>query len=366
MKRNFFVIISSVILLLSCSNNINKNILVDENATKKTSEMFYELLSLCGNKTMFGHQDAGVYGHSGWMYIEGKSDIKDVCGSSPAVYGWELGHLELGHEVSLDSVSFNEIRKGIKYANSQGCINTISWHLRNPWNGNSSWDKSDGTIHQILTNSKVENKFLGYLDKLADFLLSLKDDQGEYIPVLLRPFHEHTGSWFWWGRNFCTPEEYKQLWRKTVSYLKDERGVHNVLYIYSPDRVSTKQDYLERYPGDEWVDIWGLDLYHRDGEAKAVEYMNTATMILSFMSEECIQRNKPFVFSETGLSTLNMENWFTKVLYPIISKTHPAYVLLWRNAYNMPEHFYAPFPGHPSSEDFVKFVNKTDIIMQNK
>lgn len=366
MKLNFFVIIAVFLSLISCSDNINKNNLVDKNATERTSIMFEKLLSMCGKKTMFGHQDTGVYGHSGWMYIEGKSDIKDVCGLAPAVYGWELGHLELGEEVSLDSVSFNEIRKGIQYADSKGSINTISWHLRNPWNGNSAWDKSAGTIQQILTDSVVEKRSMSYLDRLADFLLSLKDERGEFIPVLLRPFHEHTGSWFWWGRDFCTPEEYKQLWRKMVSYLKDVKEVHNVLYIYSPDKVLSKQDYLDRYPGDEWVDIWGLDLYHRDGESKAKEYMDTASMILSFMSEECVQRKKPFVFSETGLSTLNMNNWFTEVLYPIISKTHPAYVLLWRNAYNMPDHFYAPYPGHSSTDDFNRFVQKQDIVMQGE
>ena len=74
--------------------------------------MYEHLLAMSGKATMFGHQDAGVYGH-GWMYITGKSDIKDVCGAAPAVYGWELGHLELGDSISLDSISFTLLSKEI-------------------------------------------------------------------------------------------------------------------------------------------------------------------------------------------------------------------------------------------------------------
>ena len=86
-------------------------------------------------------------------------------------------------------------------------------------------------------------------------MLSLKGDRQEYIPVIFRPFHELNGSWFWWGGKNCTPEEIKQLYRFTVAYLRDQKNVHNLLYAYNTDRFTTKEDYLERYPGDEWVDI---------------------------------------------------------------------------------------------------------------
>lgn len=53
------------------------------------------------------------------------------------------------------------------------------------------------------------------------------------VPVLFRPWHEHTGSWFWWGEKLCTPEEYKALWHMTVDILRSD-GVDNALYAYSP------------------------------------------------------------------------------------------------------------------------------------
>ncbi|WP_241217424.1 hypothetical protein [Bacteroides gallinarum] len=80
------------------------------------------------------------------------------------------------------------------------------------------------------------------------------------------------------------------------------------------------------------------------------------------MKAECEIRHKPFVFSETGLCELTMDDWFTNVLYKAIKSTHPAYVLVWRNAYDMPKHYYAPYPGHPACPNFVEFKEFSDIL----
>ncbi|NJO70447.1 MAG: hypothetical protein HC830_15210, partial [Bacteroidetes bacterium] len=179
----------------------------DPKATRETVNLFRNMISLQNKGIMFGHQDALVYGN-GWYYEEGRSDVKDVCGDHPAVYGWELGHLELGDTYSLDSVHFNKIQEGVKTVYARGGINTISWHLRNPLTGGSAWDVSSGkTVASILPGGEKHQLFLQYLDRLAEFLLSLKTDDGTYIPVIFRPYHEHTGSWFWWGKDLCSADD---------------------------------------------------------------------------------------------------------------------------------------------------------------
>ena len=98
----------------------------------------------------------------------------------------------------------------------------------------------------------------------------VKDDKGTLIPVVFRMYHEHTGAWFWWGSKQCTPEEYKQLWIMTVEYLRDKKNVHNLLYAYSPSETKNEAEYLERYPGDEYVDIVGYDCYVPGKDSEAV------------------------------------------------------------------------------------------------
>ncbi len=102
-----------------------------------------------GSKVLFGHQDDLAYG-IGWKYENGRSDVKELTGSYPAVFGWELGHLELDSSKSLDSVPFDKIRYYIQQVYAIGGINTISWHLNNPVNGATAWDTSYGTIEKIL------------------------------------------------------------------------------------------------------------------------------------------------------------------------------------------------------------------------
>ena len=99
----------------------------------------------------------------------------------------------------------------------------------------------------------------------------MKDENGAYIPVIFRMYHEHTGDWFWWSSQQSTPEEYKQLWIMTCDYLQKTKQVHHLLYAYSSSNVQSEEHYLERYPGDQYVDILGFDHYLKGREQKNVE-----------------------------------------------------------------------------------------------
>src|SRR3954451_12620345 len=72
----------------------------DKNATKETVNLYRNLKKLLNKGIMFGHQDDLAYG-VGWKYEQGRSDIKDITDDYPAVYGWELGRIELDNPVNL-------------------------------------------------------------------------------------------------------------------------------------------------------------------------------------------------------------------------------------------------------------------------
>ena len=136
---------------------------------------------------MFGHQDDLAYG-VGWKYDPGKSDIKEVTGDYPAVYGFELGRLELDHPVNLDSVPFDKMRGFIQDAYERGGVITLSWHLNNPLTGKTAWDPAPGTVASILPGGEKNDLYKSWLDKVADFILSLKGKNGEPIPVIFVRF----------------------------------------------------------------------------------------------------------------------------------------------------------------------------------
>lgn len=331
-------------------------------STPQTEALYAGLNRMVGNKTMFGHQDDTAYGVE-WEETPGGSDVRAVCGDYPAVYGWEIGGIEHRRSENLDKVNFKQMKRLIREAYDRGGINTISWHADNLVTGGNTWDLTGGNVvATLLPGGEHHAEFCRWLDRVAEFLASLKGSDGESIPVIFRPLHEHTGSWFWWGRDFCSVDEYVALWRQIVTYLRDVKGLKIVIYCYSPDRVRTEAEYLERYPGGEYVDLLGLDLYHFKGEEGLDEYRTCADRSLNVLQRVACREGKPFAFTETGLESITMDNWFSEVLYPLVAKYKPAYVLVWRNSSRIENHFYAPYPGHASAADFVKFKEKPSIL----
>lgn len=211
---------------------------------------------------MFGHHDDTVYG-IGWEFDEGGSDVRKVCGDYPAVISFDLGEIELGGDKSLDKVPFEKIRKEIINQYNRGGLVSLSWHPRNPKTGGDAWDVSDhAVVKSILPEGENYEKFQSWLGKVNDFILSLKTSDGTKIPVLFRPWHEHTGSWFWWGQNLCTTDEYKALWRMTADYLNAHGATDQIVYAYSTGTEPQDQaSYLERYPGHDLIDVLGFDAY---------------------------------------------------------------------------------------------------------
>jgi len=358
MIKNIFLL---TFLIIGFSASAGKQKPTDKKATPETVKLYQKLLKLQKKGLMFGHQDDLAYGHN-WVYEEGRSDVKDVCGDYPAVYGWELGHLELGDAYSLDSVHFDKIQSWIKLVNKRGGVNTISWHLRNPLTGGTAWDvSSKKVVSSILPGGEKHDIYKQYLDKLADFMVGLKTDDGTYIPVLFRPFHEHTGSWFWWGKDLCSVDEYKQLWRFTVSYLRDEKNIHHLLYSYSTDRFKTIDDYLERYPGDDIIDVVAFDLYDRGRK-----FLPTLKNCAEKVSEYAKEKGKIAAISEAGGPIDKNTEWWTEVL-ETIKPYNLSYILVWRNPHKTAGHgSFGPYKGNPSENNFMEFYNDSHTLFQKE
>ena len=175
------------------------------------------------------------------------------------------------------------------------------------------------------------------------------------IPVIYRPFHENTGNWFWWGSPFSTPEEFVALWQKTVTYLRDEKDVHNLLYAYSPFNPWLFGGYGERYPGDDYVDILGFDLYGDFGFEAAL-VANARQVVELAQEKEKISAITEFGVQAGIQNTLRM-NWFMdQFLSPLKEDSlanQVAYALTWRN--EATDHHWVPFEGAPNFNSFISF-----------
>lgn len=342
--------------------------LTDAGASRATRALFYNLKRLAPDYLLFGHQDDLAYGVT-WKREDKRSDVHDVVGAYPAVYGWEIGHLEIGAPANLDTVDFRDMQRWIKEGYKRGGVITISWHMNNPVSGGSSWDTTRA-VYSIIPGGRNHAMYRQWLDRFADFVGGLKTGPfswlglGKPVPIIFRPFHEHTGSWFWWGRDLVTPEEYVALWRFTVEYLRDEKGLHNLLYAYSTDRFDSEDEYLEHYPGDDYVDLLGCDDYGALRTDAGVADMTRQLRILVEMAES---RGKIAALTETGLERIPFPTWWTDRLLRAIESDSTArrisYALVWRNA--RASHHYAPHPGHVSAENFKRFYQHPFVLFED-
>jgi hypothetical protein len=352
-----------VVFILSCTLSAQGDLPADKNATKETIRLYNNLKRLANKGFMFGHQDALAYG-VGWKYEEGRSDIKDVTGDYPAVYGWELGRLEIDKPVNLDSVPFKKMQQLIKQGYERGGVITISWHLNNPLTGKSAWEPATGTVASILPGGRSHNLYKQWLDKVALFMNELKDGSGKFIPVIFRPYHELNGNWFWWGGKNCAPDEFRKLWIFTVSYLRDEKKLHHLLYAYNTDRYASREDYLEKYPGDEWVDVIGFDIYQRNSSNE--KFISDIDKMLSTLEDIAKEKNKIPALTEFG-GNLSDSAWWTGTFLKGIGNHKISYVLGWRNAGAKSSgevEYYVPYKGQSTEKDFVKFYQDAKTLFE--
>ncbi|MGV3528050.1 MAG: glycosyl hydrolase [Flavisolibacter sp.] len=339
------------------------NLPSDRQATKQTVALYQNLEKLLDKGIMFGHQDDLAYGVN-WRYQPGRSDVKEVAGDYPAVYGWELGNLEHGLPYNLDSVPFDKMKAFIREGYERGGVITLSWHLDNPLNGESAWDTTHGGVAAALPGGARHELYNTWLDRLASFLSDLKTSNGTPIPVLFRPYHELTGNWFWWCKNTCTPAEFKLLWRYTVDYLRQEKSLHNMLLVYNTADFSSKEDFLQYYPGDDVVDVVSFDSYMH---GNADDFIRNIDAKLSVLETIATEKNKIPAFAETGYEAIPDAQWWTNVLWKAIAPHKISYVLVWRNHGLQPNgnmHYYGPYKGHPSAPDFIRFYQHPKTLFE--
>jgi mannan endo-1,4-beta-mannosidase len=333
---------------------------IDAAATGETKALFSNLQKLSQKHILFGHQHATQYGH-GWYGEADRSDVKSVTGSHPAVIGVDFGGLS-GRPDSMIEKEKNILRKNIADTYNRGGVTTVAWHFSNPASGGGFYWRdtiSVPAVKLIIPGGSHHEKYKSILRTIADLAKSVKGNDGKTVPMIFRPYHEFDGDWFWWGRAHCTIDEFKSLWRFTVSYLKDSLYVHNFIYAFSPDnRFNTEAQFLERYPGDEWVDMVGVDNYGdfgRDGRYN----VEAGIKKLKIVSDYALKAGKLAAFTETGLESIPNTTWWTETLLKALKSGNIqlCYVLVWRNDITSPTHFYAPFPGQTSEADFMKFYN---------
>lgn len=335
--------------------------IVDKMANKQTRYLYLNLKDQMSRALLFGMHDATGYG-VGWTGDDDRSDVKDVCGDYPAVYSEDLN--KVARSTQLDRVYYR-----LSSAYRRGGVITMCWHQYDP-DGRSFYAdevNNEKIVAQILPGGTRHADYLIKLGRIADFFKSLRGDNGEAIPVIIRPYHEHLGGWFWWGVGHCTTDEYNQLWQFTADYLHKTLNVHNLLWAISPtlNQVYKSDSYFTRFPGNDYVDVYGTDFYINEPVLPA--QVDSFRSWLHTVAKHALNNDKIPALTEVGQEGLDDHDWFTKMLVDPIKddslNTNLSYAAVWRN--ESTSHHFAPYPGHPVVPDFLEFYNNPYILFES-
>jgi len=374
----------------TCACVKNARVPVDPDATGKTKDLLRFLYEMSKSQLfMFGQQNAAHLGISIDRHDGSQSDVKMICGSHPAVIGLDTLSLT-GFEGALQqSVAATQ------QMNRENVIVTLSMHAPNfavcddAFSGYSPNVTAPAIVNEVMPGGIWHDKFLRYLDFVVDYARAIVDDQGEFIPVIFRPFHENNGSWFWWGGEHCTAYEYKELFRYTIDYLQKEKGIHHFLYAYSPNGpFADEAEYLDRYPGDDSIDIIGFDMYH-DRPTLTDTWIDTLVKTCRQVASIARDHNKTSAVTETGLRMLNTAkdgleyeglsptdnprpDWFLECTNAIMADplaSEVAFFLVWANFKNT--QFWAPYlldekRGHEMINEFTAFLNDPHVVLASQ
>ena len=229
--------------------------LVNKNSTANTKKLYSFLKDSYGKYVITGQQcDGGINGN------EFKA-IKNLTGDYPALLGLDM--MDYTPSRTALGTSSSAVDKAIEF-HKKGGIVTFCWHWNAPTEYlNSTANSSDGwwggfytknskfDIAKVMNGQDANGKKL--LDRdIKEIAKQLKRLEKAGVPVIWRPLHEASGGWFWWGAQ--GPDAYKKLWKYLYKELTNTYGCNNLIWVYNGQSA-------DWYPGDEYVDIVGEDIY---------------------------------------------------------------------------------------------------------
>jgi len=234
-----------------CIEPVNPNLSPTAKKVLEYLDSVYQRNTLCGYN---------VYVHT--------PDDYEQTGMQAAIWGRDIRWLGDPAEIAA-------------HAKRHRYILTLHWHWF--FGADSAWTgkrKTKVDVGKMVTAGTQEyEQAITEMAAAADKLQVFEDLD---VPVLWRPLHEIDGGWFWWTDKE-TPENTAKLWRMMYDYLTHTRELNNLIWVYSAGVGNKTAEYRNRfYPGNEYVDISGIDIYgvdFRDDIDKYWEYYNVMSKV---------------------------------------------------------------------------------------
>lgn len=201
---------------------------VSEHSSKKTLAVFNYLREIYGKKTIIAQQMMDEKDYEDGVYYDHAEDL-------PAMKGYDMIFVTSSGDVS-------QIDRAIEWHQNSGGLVTMTWH----WNVPKDIDKPNGGkafYTKEITNFSLKNavtpdtKEYKQIIKDIDLVaIQLQRLEAADVPVIWRPLHEASGSWFWWGgssRDYVLQDSYLKLWYIIYDRLENYHKLTNLIWVWN-------------------------------------------------------------------------------------------------------------------------------------
>ena len=246
--------------------------------------------------------------------------IADVTGRFPAIRASDLRYYTAaGTEIS--DTDNTDISLAKKWAENGGIV-SYTWYWYAPIGkasfyldectfdiGSALSDKEDLAIMnsesltimlEAETISEECYALLSDMDSIARQLTALKESG---VTVLFRPLPTDSSGWYWWEKD---NETYKWLWQTMFRRFDELHGLSNLIWVYTADIDP------QMYPGDDYVDIVGCDVYDNTNTAHAGAMLATDSLSLNskmLALTECAKAPDPDIMARDNVMWLWTAPW---------------------------------------------------------
>ncbi len=237
------------------------NACVNKNATDITKSVKKYLADVYGNKVI-----TGQFCSSGT-----NTEINAIYMDTGRYSAMRCADLGIFTECYPDSDKNNpdEINVASEWWNNGGLLN-YTWYWYSPTENDSHifTELTDFDVRKAVTESeiatldpetlslyeqtgKISSECYDIIRDIDLVSTQLKMLAASDIPVIFRPLPEAGNGWYWWGRD---AESSVWLYNLIYDRMTNYHQLNNLIWVWDGEAA----DY---YPGDERVDIVGMDMY---------------------------------------------------------------------------------------------------------
>jgi mannan endo-1,4-beta-mannosidase len=232
------------------------NSLVTPSSSAEANKLYQFLKENYGKKVLSGVMTLSSMDETNWL--------KEQTGKEPAIIGLDFMHCNRGY-------TWYDDQQPVKDAKAYWAKNGIPvflWHWRDLLRNTEEFytDKTNFDISKVNDpDSKEYKAMIADIDYVSGFF---KELQSAHVPVIWRPLHEAAGGWFWWGAKGAAPckKLYQIMYDRMVNYHK----LNNLIWVWTREPNDNAW-----YPGDEYVDIIGRDIYKQGDHGSQAAEFNT-------------------------------------------------------------------------------------------